>query len=135
VTTPSGKPDPGRKPRGQRTDAHPTRRKDRPLRRENESAEVLAQHGYDVEQNPPTNPHGKNPDYRIEGEYFDCYAPDTDRVDNIRTKLSQKVASRQAERLVLNMDDTTVSMEELADMLRRKPIANLKESWRSKTVE
>jgi hypothetical protein len=88
---------------------------------------VLAQHGYDVEQNPPTNALGKNPDYRIEGDYFDCYAPDTDRLDNIRTRLSEKVADGQAERLVLNMDDTPRSMDDVADLLRRKPIADLKE--------
>jgi hypothetical protein len=40
------------------------------LRRENEWADVLAENGYDVEQNPPPKPNGKKPDYRIEGEYF-----------------------------------------------------------------
>jgi uncharacterized protein YukE len=127
VTTPSGKPDPGRKPKGDRTEAHPTRKKDRGLRRENESADALAQHGYDVEQNPPTNANGKNPDYRIEGEYFDCYAPETDNLSNIRKKLSRKVADEQADRLVLNMDDTRCTKEEIADMLRRRPVADLKQ--------
>jgi uncharacterized protein YukE len=127
LTTPSGAPDPGRKPRGDRTAAHPTRLKDKPLRRENESADVLAQNGYDVEQNPPTKPNGKNPDYLIEGEYFDNYAPQTDNLDNIRRKLSEKVSGDQAERLVLNLDDTSRSMADIADMLRRKPIANLKQ--------
>ena len=127
LTTPSGKPDPGRKPGGRRTDAHPTRTKDRALRRENESADTLAQHGYDVEQNPPPKPNGKNPDYKIEGEYFDNYAPETDNLDNIRTKLSKKVADDQADRLVLNMDDSSASLEDIADMLRRKPIGDLKQ--------
>lgn len=127
LTTPSGKPDPGRKPRGERTNAHPVRKKDRGLRRENESADVLAQHGYDVEQNPPPNERGKNPDYRIEGEYFDCYAPETSRLDQIRTVLSEKVSDGQAVRLVLNMQDTPCSMDEVADLLRRRPIADLKE--------
>jgi uncharacterized protein YukE len=127
LTTPSGKPDPGRKPRGKRTAARPHKKIHRALRRENDSADVLAQHGYDVEQNPPTNMHGKNPDYRIEGEYFDCYAPDTDRIDNVRTKLSEKVADGQADRLVLNLDDTPLSAGDVADLLRRKPIADLRE--------
>jgi uncharacterized protein YukE len=127
LTTPSGKPDPGRKPGGKRTDAHPTKKKDRALRRENESADTLAQHGYDVEQNPPPKPNGKNPDYKIEGEYFDNYAPETDNLENIRTKLSKKVADDQADRLVLNMDDSPASMEDIANMLRRKPIADLKQ--------
>jgi uncharacterized protein YukE len=127
VTVPSGKPDPGRKPRGPRTKAHPTRKREHPLRRENESADTLAQHGYDVEQNPPPKPNGKEPDYKIEGEYFDNYAPETGNLDNIRGKLSEKVSEGQADRIVLNMDDTPASMDQIADVLRRKPIADLKE--------
>jgi uncharacterized protein YukE len=127
LTTPSGKPNPGRTPSGRRTDAHPTKRKDRALRRENESADVLAENGYDVEQNPPTKPNGKNPDYRIEGEYFDNYAPETAGLGNIRKRLSEKVSEDQADRLILNMNDTPRTMEEIASMLRRRPIANLKQ--------
>ncbi|NMO54828.1 hypothetical protein HH310_27045 [Actinoplanes sp. TBRC 11911] len=127
LTTPSGTPDPGRKPRGNRTAAHPTRLKEKPLRRENESADALAQNGYDVEQNPPTKPNGKNPDYRIEGEYFDNYAPQTGNLDNIRKKLSEKVSEDQADRLVLNLDDTTRSTADIEGMLRRRPIAGLRQ--------
>jgi hypothetical protein len=126
-TTPSGKPDPGRKPRGRRTKSHPTKKSARPLRRENESADTLAENGYDVEQNPPTRANGKNPDYRIEGEYFDCYAPETGSLDNIRVKMSSKVSSGQADRVIFNMNDTPASMEAVSGMLRRKPIAGLKE--------
>lgn len=43
---------------------HPTKKKDLPLRRENESADTLARDGYDVEQNPPPKPNGKEPDYK-----------------------------------------------------------------------
>jgi uncharacterized protein YukE len=127
VTNPSGKPDPGRKPHGKRTEARPNKKQDRALRRENESADALAQQGYDVEQNPPPKPNGKEPDYRIEGEYFDNYAPETNNLDNMRTKLSKKVADDQAARLVLNLDDTSRSAAEVADMLRRKPIAGLEQ--------
>jgi hypothetical protein len=127
ATTPSSPPGPGRHPRGERTEAHPTRGTDRGLRRENETADVLARHGYDVEQNPPGKPNRKNPDYKIEGEYFDCYAPRTDNIDNIRKRLSKKVAEEQAERLVINLEDTSCTMDEIADMLDRKPIRNLKE--------
>jgi hypothetical protein len=41
--------------------------------------------------------------------------------------MSEKVSEGQADRLVLNMDDTPATMEQVADMLRRKPIADLKE--------
>ncbi|WP_213005711.1 hypothetical protein [Paractinoplanes toevensis] len=126
-TTPSGKPDPNRKPSGKRTDAHPTKKTDRGLRRENESADILSEHGYDVEQNPPPNANGKEPDYRIEGEYFDNYSPSSKNLDNIRDEVSGKVKDGQAERIVLNLDDCPRSMEEIRGVLERKPISGLKE--------
>ncbi|WP_052720695.1 hypothetical protein [Actinoplanes rectilineatus] len=126
-TPPSMPPGPGRRPRGDRTEAHPTKDTHRGLRRENESADVLVQHGYDVEQNPPTKANGTNPDYRIEGEYFDCYAPTSGNADKIRNKLSEKVSEGQASRLVLNLTDTSRTMEEVAAVLRRKPITGLEE--------
>jgi Uncharacterized protein conserved in bacteria len=127
TTNPSRKPDPHAKPRGKRTNAHPTRKKDRPLRRENESADTLAKHGYDVEQNPPPKPNGKEPDYRIEGEYFDCFSPDSGNVDQIRKGISRKVGEDQADRIILNLDDCPRSPDEIASVLRRKPIDGLKE--------
>jgi hypothetical protein len=126
-TTPSGKPDPSRKPRGPRTNAHPERKKDRPLRRENESADTLAERGYDVEQNPPPRPNGREPDYRIEGEYFDCYAPSSKNLDNIRDEVSGKVKEGQADRIILNLDDCARSTDEIRAVLERKPVADLKE--------
>lgn len=47
----------------------------RSLLRENEAAETLAKNGYEVEQNPIVKGTNRNPDYIIEGEIFDCYAP------------------------------------------------------------
>jgi hypothetical protein len=126
-TRPSRKPDPNARPRGRRTDAHPTRVKDRAKRRENESADTLAQNGFDVEQNPPPKPNGKEPDYKIEDEYFDCYAPDSSNLDNVRDAISRKVKSGQADRIVLNLDDSPRSTDEIKDVLQRKPIADLKE--------
>ena len=38
-----------------------------------------------------------------------------------------ELADDQADRLILNMDDTPASMDDIAAMLRRKPIADLKE--------
>jgi hypothetical protein len=37
------------------------------------------------------------------------------------------VSGDQADRLVLNLDDTSRSMADIAEMLRRKPIASLKQ--------
>ncbi|MFC7533857.1 hypothetical protein [Actinoplanes sp. GCM10030250] len=127
TTAPSSPPDPGRVPRGKRTEAHPTKIRERGLRRENEAADALARHGFDVEQNPPGKSNGKNPDYRIEGRYFDCYAPETTSVDKIRRKMSEKASEDQANRLVINLEDTPCTLEEIADMLERKPIAKLEE--------
>ncbi|MFC7533851.1 hypothetical protein [Actinoplanes sp. GCM10030250] len=126
-TTPSTPPEPGRKPHGDRTDAHPTRRKDNPLRRENESADRLSEAGFHVEQNPPTRRNGKNPDYRIEGTYFDCYAPQGGNLDTIRAHISDKVSTDQASHLILNLEDTPRSMDEIEAMLRRRPVAGLDE--------
>ncbi|MBV8572527.1 MAG: hypothetical protein JO319_18055, partial [Acidobacteriaceae bacterium] len=41
---------------------------------ENQSADILADAGHKVEQNPKL-PGPKNPDYHIEGQMFNCYAP------------------------------------------------------------
>jgi len=46
----------------------------RVLTRENESALILARHGFDVEQNPRL-PCDLGPDYLIEGRAFDNAAP------------------------------------------------------------
>jgi uncharacterized protein YukE len=127
LTAPSRRPNPAGKPRGNRTDAHPTKKGDRGLRRENESADTLAQNGYDIEQNPTPPGNGTEPDYKIEGEYFDCYAPSSNDLDNVRDQMSSKVKRGQAARLVLNLDDSPRSFEEIADVLRRKPIQNLEQ--------
>jgi hypothetical protein len=97
------------------------------LRRENEAADALAQHGYDVEQNPPPKPNGKLPDYRIEGQYFDCYAPQSANPEKIRNKFSEKLSEDQADRFILDMNDTPCSLEEVAAVLRRRPIAGVQE--------
>jgi filamentous hemagglutinin len=44
---------------------------------------------HDVEQKPRV-PGPKNPDYRIDGELFDNYAPRTDNVRNIWDTVEQK---------------------------------------------
>lgn len=84
----------------------------RSLTRENESALVLARHGYDVEQNPEVSG-PKRPDYRIEGNIFDNYAPITASADNIWSAMAKKVKKEQTSRVVLNLDDTTVTTEAL----------------------
>ena len=127
VARPSGAPDPGNKPRGVPTPAHPTRAVNRPHRRENESAETLARHGYDVVQNPGPKPNGRKPDYQVEGQYFDCYSPGTTRLDQIRKGIHRKIEDGQATRVILNLDDCLRSVDEIEEFLRRRPIAGLEQ--------
>jgi hypothetical protein len=122
-TKPSGKK--GGKPRGERAPESGSQK--RKHQRENESADTLADAGYDVDQGPHTKPNGKNPDYKIEGEYFDCLAPDTDNIDQVRKGISRKVKSGQTERIILNMDDTNLKPSDITDVLQRKPKQGLKE--------
>ena len=127
LTVPSGGPNPDAMPHGERTTAHPTRMLSRGLRRENDAADVLARHGFDVEQNPGINAKGKYPYYKVEGEFFDCYAPSSGSADQVRRGMKLKVVGEQADRLVLDLDDCPVPEEAIADLLRRRPIEGLKE--------
>jgi hypothetical protein len=61
-TQPSGKK--GGKPTGDRTPESGSQKHQH--MRENQSADILADNGYKVEQNPGTLPNGKNPDYKDE---------------------------------------------------------------------
>lgn len=61
--------------------------KNRAIERQNEAARVLAWAGYRVENSPKIETDdqldkAKDPDYRIEGRIFDCYAPPDHYVDN-----------------------------------------------------
>ncbi|UQA55737.1 PAAR-like domain-containing protein [Polyangium aurulentum] len=141
-TAPSGKP--GGKPRGEPTPIKGDGETVRSLTRENETANKLANRGYDVEQNPTPRQNGKRPDYKIEGEHADCYAPTTKdrgptaepltaedkaaKMDNIRDYISKKVKRGQAERFTINLDDAPeVSVSDIKDIFARKPVNRLEE--------
>ena len=90
-TQPSMAPDPARKPRGT-----PEAATDWGKVKQNESAEIMSQAGYDVEYqpkitadelklNPSLNPKA-NPDFRIEGKIFDGLATSSSRALNVYTK-------------------------------------------------
>ena len=124
---PSGSPDPNAVSRGDKTKIQGNKENQRSLRRENESADAMARAGYDVEQNPSGKPNGKNPDYMIEGRYFDCYSPSGGKVNKIRDHISTKVRTDQADSIVLNMDDTKASPADLKRYMETHPIPNLKD--------
>ena len=97
----------------------------RAIERENESARLLADNGYDVEQNPV--PIGrKKPDYKIDGEYADCYAPKTDNPRSILDRVAKKVNEEQAGQIILNLDDSQVMLDALQKELLANPITALK---------
>ncbi|MBI1930891.1 hypothetical protein HYR99_42420 [Candidatus Poribacteria bacterium] len=95
--------------------------------RENDSADALARAGYRVEQRPVVlDP--KKPDYRIEGRIFDNYAPSTSRARNIWDSIRKdKVAKGQANRIILNLDDSTVTLADLRQQFHDWPMPGLKE--------
>jgi hypothetical protein len=124
ITKPVHAPDASRRPTGSPTELDGN--KTRGLERENESALVLTRAGYDVEQNP-VSATAKKPDYRIQGELWDCYAPDGSNVKNIRKAMRNKVSKQQASRIILNLDDCDASPAEIKAVLQRDPIRGLAE--------
>ncbi|MGM4915063.1 hemagglutinin repeat-containing protein [Rhizobium sp. 768_B6_N1_8] len=99
----------------------------RSLIRENESAELLAQNGFKVEQNPViAGP--KEPDYRINGEIFDNYAPSTSNARNIASEIARKITNGQTERVVVNLADSSVSPAALEAQLTAYAIPGLKQA-------
>ncbi|MBS0221260.1 MAG: hypothetical protein JSR91_11015 [Proteobacteria bacterium] len=98
----------------------------RGLTRENESARFLADKGYNVEQSPKV-PGSKNPDYRINGEVYDNYAPAKNTsVRNVAGRIQNKVTSGQTERVVVNLDDSSITPEQLLGQLTKYPIPGLR---------
>jgi hypothetical protein len=100
----------------------------RSIARENESARLLTDYGYDVEQNPPPRINGKEPDYKINGEYYDCLAPSTSKARNIASRIEdEKVVPGQADKIILNLEDSPVTIEAMKKQLLNWPIPGLKE--------
>lgn len=97
----------------------------RSLTRENESATTLANNGYKVQQNPPALPNGKNPDYIVNGQVFDNYAPSTGNVRNAARVIEGKVLAGQADNVVVNLADSSITPSALRDQLTNYPITGL----------
>ncbi|MFD0588492.1 hypothetical protein ACFQZE_10800 [Paenibacillus sp. GCM10027627] len=96
----------GGKPKGNYTkgDSHG-------IKKESQTADLLADQGYDIKMLDEVNggngyglKESSNPDFLIEGNVFDCYAPTIEtKVDNILRNITTKTKT-QAERIVLNLD-------------------------------
>lgn len=98
----------------------------RSAQRENESAVKLSEAGYKVKQLPESKGQ-KNPDYNIEGNKFDCKAPSTDKPRNVASEISRAVDKGQADRIVLNLEDSPISLDSMKQQLTDHPIEGLKE--------
>ncbi|MFV2116793.1 hypothetical protein ACFHW0_31330 [Micromonospora sp. LOL_025] len=113
----------------------------RSLELENQCADIVADRGYQVHQNPTkqeiaearsrtgdTGEVAKDPDYLIEGLVFDCYSPRPSRaVRGIWTGVSDKVASQQTQRVVLNLHDWRGNLAALQRQFDDWPIPRLEE--------
>ncbi|MEG5145350.1 hypothetical protein QUB27_21635 [Microcoleus sp. AT8-B6] len=127
-TRPSLNPDPNRQPSGSKTIPEPKADElnIRGIARENESAEILSKAGYNVEQNPTVSG-TRRPDYKIEGRIFDCYAPITSDPNKIISALKDKIVKGQADRFILNLDDSKVSLADILVHLNRYPAPSIRE--------
>jgi filamentous hemagglutinin len=94
------------------------------LMRENQSARLLVDNGFDVEQNPTVDG-PKNPDYLVNGDVYDNYAPQTGNVRNIASTIDGKVQSGQASNIVVNLGDSRATPEALQAQLTNHPISGL----------
>lgn len=98
----------------------------RAIRRENESAQILAGGGLDVVQNPVVaGP--KKPDYLINGEVYDHYAPSTDVPRNIWSEVKGKVDEGQTNNVVISLRDSDVQEEALRRQFEEWRIEDLRE--------
>ena len=97
------------------------------IKGENRAAVVLRRNGYDVEQLKETKGAANNPDYKINGRIFDCYTPQGGNVRNIADYIASKVGKGQADRIVLNLDNSDLDLKSLKNELSASPIKDLKE--------
>ncbi|MFC4335230.1 CdiA C-terminal domain-containing protein [Salininema proteolyticum] len=121
-TRPSGPADPDAMPK-QQADKH----RNPGIKAENSAAIVIAREGYEIVQNPPEKPNGRRPDFLIEGEYWDCYAPTSPDVNTVRKAVSFKVKKGQADRIILDLRTAPVSMDDLKHRFETRPVKNLRE--------
>jgi len=127
-TLPSRPPDPNAVPRGspefqKGADIQQTRA----LQLQDEAAHSLARNGYDVLRKPPIKVNGRRPDYQVEGRYFDCYSPNNSKPRNIWAEVSRKVENEQVDRVVINLDNSSVEISALRKQFETWPIENLRE--------
>jgi HK97 family phage portal protein len=96
--------------------------------RENDTALILALNGYEVEQKPEVEGN-KKPDYRINGEIFDNYAPSSEKLDTVWEKMLLKIEERQTQNIILNLRDTPLTPAQIITFLQQRPVPGLVRLW------
>ena len=74
-----------------------------------------------MEQNPPTLPNGRNPDYLINGEVWDNYAPTSSNVRNIWSEVGKKVKKEQAPNVVVNLNGSKTEVKDVIEQFDKYP--------------
>lgn len=69
----------------------------------------------------------KRPDAVIENRVFDVISSRSDTLRNLRSRIAGKVGGRQARRIVVNLQGTTITRAQLERALRDDPITGLQE--------
>ncbi|MDF0602994.1 hypothetical protein P1J78_19800 [Psychromarinibacter sp. C21-152] len=67
----------------------------------------------------------KNPDYLINGEVYDHYAPSTDHSRRIWERVQEKVEAGQAPNIVIGLQDSNVEEDALRQQFENWPIEGL----------
>ncbi|MBI4678497.1 MAG: hypothetical protein HY748_13035 [Elusimicrobia bacterium] len=94
----------------------------RALTRQNETAQTLYKNGYVVEQRGAA----EGADFKLNGTEFDCYSPATGNERNIWGVVKDKIIQKKQGRgVVLNLDDSAVSLEALRSQFSRFAIEGL----------
>ena len=125
---------PGSRARGnpEHVDRRATADKQLKVGRQNDSADYLAEEGFEIRHNQDPLPNGKEPDYFMEGNYWDHLNPTSNNADQIRKGIRKKAdpdpQKRQADRVVVRLDDSSVTTDELINLLQRRPISELQEA-------
>lgn len=126
IARPSMAPDPNRKPMGPPELSNGKASKARSIELQNGAAALLSKLGYSVQQSQP--PRGtKQPDFIIEGKWWDCYAPTSAIPKNVRKAMHKKVKDEQADRIILDLTDSELPPDALRQKLTQDPISGLKE--------
>lgn len=114
----------------------------RGLTLENSGAELLANRGYRVRQNPTrteiaearaatgdTGDPKTDADYLLEGRVFDCYSPTPNKdVRGIWSVVKEKVVEdQQTQRVVVNLEEWEGDLAALRQQFRNWPLEGLKE--------